>query len=327
LTEAGGGPIEYAGGDYLYANTVREVMISPFFQRYSISGDSWAARADPPENQLDDLAYTGGDGIYAISYLEGFYRYTISGNSWETIANTPGNVGGASLAFDGDDYIYALKGSDFTDFWRYSISGDSWETMASTPADVSVSDSMAYAGGYVYALRGGDTTDFWRFTPPTEAAIESCDHTGEKKDVFDLAEIVYVNGTGYSPSATYTIYLVNDVASWSDGMPIPARVLGTESTVSSDSEGRIPPTVVWNDPLTPGEYDILVDFNNNGVYDEGIDALDSNDIEVTAGFLVIPEFPSLLILPLLITITLVAVTVYGRYMRAEKDSMRIHNSF
>jgi hypothetical protein len=60
--------------------------------------------------------------------------------------------------------------------------------------------------------------------------------------------------------------------------------------VSSDSEGNIPPTPVWSDPLTPGKYDIVVDVNGNGVYDEGIDALDDNDIEVTAGFFVIPEY-------------------------------------
>jgi hypothetical protein len=125
LTQAGGGPIEYTGGDYLYANTLKEVMLSPFFQRYSISGGSWEARADPPESQLDDLVYTGGDYLYAITYFGAFYRYSISGDSWETMANTPGNVGGASLAYDGGNYIYALRGSDFRDFWRYSISGNS----------------------------------------------------------------------------------------------------------------------------------------------------------------------------------------------------------
>jgi hypothetical protein len=53
--------------------------------------------------------------------------------------------------------------------------------------------------------------------------------------------------------------------------------------------GMIAPTLTWAAPLVPGKYDIVVDVNNNTQYDVGIDTLDDNDIEVTAGFFVIPE--------------------------------------
>lgn len=43
-------------------------------------------------------------------------------------------------------------------------------------------------------------------------------------------------------------------------------------------------------PLIPGKYDIVVDVNGNGVYDDGVDALDDKDVQVTAGFFVIPEY-------------------------------------
>jgi len=123
--------------------------------------------------------------------------------------------------------------------------------------------------------------------------IESCDLVGVQKDTFDLDETVYVTGSGYAPSivavTTYDIHVVNDVT-WSDGMPIPDRVPGTATTVTSDSLGNISPTPVWSDPLTPGKYDIVVDVNGNGDYDEGIDALDDMDIQETAGFFVIPEY-------------------------------------
>lgn len=118
--------------------------------------------------------------------------------------------------------------------------------------------------------------------------IESCNSAGAKKDSFDLSETVYVNGSGYSPSTTYDIYVVNDV-SWSDGMTIPGRVSDTAPTVTSGPLGHIPITNVWNPSLTIGKYDIVVDVNGNGVYDAGIDALDDNDV-VTGGFLVIPEY-------------------------------------
>lgn len=41
----------------------------------------------------------------------------------------------------------------------------------------------------------------------------------------------------------------------------------------------------------PGKYDIVVDVNGNGKYDSGIDAIDSDDVQISGGFLVIPEYP------------------------------------
>jgi hypothetical protein len=118
--------------------------------------------------------------------------------------------------------------------------------------------------------------------------IESCDSSGVRKDTFQVGENMYVNGTGFGNSTVYSLYLVEDQV-WSDNMTIPARVLGTATTVSSLPDGTIPPTLAWANPLVPGKYDIVVDVNNNTKYDVGIDALDDNDIMVTAGFFVIPE--------------------------------------
>lgn len=134
------------------------------------------------------------------------------------------------------------------------------------------------------------------YTPPS--TIESCDSFGTTKDTFDLGNNVYVKGSISNQlslniqsmnTGAYPIYVVED-SSWSDDMPIPPRVPGTEISVTPDISGNIDPTLVWNSPLTPGKYDIVVDVNNNGFYDVGIDALDDSDIEVTAGFFVIPEF-------------------------------------
>lgn len=36
-------------------------------------------------------------------------------------------------------------------------------------------------------------------------------------------------------------------------------------------------TLAWAAPLTPGEYDVVLDFNNNGKYDNGTDLIDSLD--------------------------------------------------
>jgi hypothetical protein len=123
--------------------------------------------------------------------------------------------------------------------------------------------------------------------PP--ATIESCDSTGKQKDTFKLNEIVYANGDGYLASTTYDLYIVNDVETWTNGMPIPTPVVTIK--VTSDSSGKILPIIVWNPKLTLGKYDIVVDVDGDGKYTADRDALDSNDIEVTAGFFVIPEYP------------------------------------
>lgn len=121
--------------------------------------------------------------------------------------------------------------------------------------------------------------------------IESCDSSGAKKDTFGLVEDVYAKGSGYSPSTAYDIYVVEDVATWTDGMAIPSRVSGTVLSVSSDASGDISATLVWSDPLVVGKYDIVVDVDGDGFYNQSRDALDDSDIEVTAGFNVIPEVP------------------------------------
>jgi len=78
--------------------------------------------------------------------------------------------------------------------------------------------------------------------------------------------------------------------------------------LQSNSEGAIPVTAIWINPQVVGKYDIVVDVNGNGVYDAEVDALDDNDVEVTAG-IVIPEFSSILIIPLLVITSVFSILV------------------
>jgi hypothetical protein len=105
--------------------------------------------------------------------------------------------------------------------------------------------------------------------------------------------------------------VVNDVVTWTDGDPIPARVIGTATSMISDENGTVLPIAVWSDPATIGKYDIIVDVNGNGIYDEGIDALDNNDVEVSAGFM-IPEYTSFVAILLLNAVALFLLKVYRR---------------
>ena len=46
---------------------------------------------------------------------------------------------------------------------------------------------------------------------------------------------------------------------WNDGDLIPADVTGAVETVSVNG-GDIAPMLIWNAPLTPGRYDIVIDL-------------------------------------------------------------------
>jgi len=140
--------------------------------------------------------------------------------------------------------------------------------------------------------------------------VESCDSLGVTKDSFSLHEDVYANGSGFLPNATYDFHIVDDVDTWTDGMAIPTGISGTASLITSDSDGVLLPVIVWSDPPTIGAYDMIVDVNKNGLYDEGIDTLDSGDVQVTAGF-VIPEFPVLSVL-FLLQLAVCAVMVFAK---------------
>jgi hypothetical protein len=122
--------------------------------------------------------------------------------------------------------------------------------------------------------------------PSIESAVFTSPSTWTATDTFNVGDDVCVIGSDFLPDTEYEVQVVNDV-DWTDGMTIPAYI--AKASVPTDYDGEILDAYpVWNDATT-GKYDIIVDVNDNNKYDEGIDALDDNDIQVTAGFFVIPE--------------------------------------
>lgn len=121
------------------------------------------------------------------------------------------------------------------------------------------------------------------------ATIESCDVNGAEKDVFNIVDGLYAKGSGFEPSSQVDIYAVGDIPTYSNGMALGPHLIAGWLDVPTDANGDIIPHIVWTPTLVPGLYDLVVDANGNQVYDEGIDAVDNNDIIVTAGFFVVPE--------------------------------------
>jgi hypothetical protein len=126
--------------------------------------------------------------------------------------------------------------------------------------------------------------------------MKTCDSSGTQKECFDIAEPVYLQGKEFNvPDGTYSIYVVSDVEDWSNGLPIPAPVAGSATSVHIVG-GAFGPIAIFTG-LSNAKYDVVLDVGGDGVYDVGDidlntgivtqgDALDNDDVSHTAGFIV-----------------------------------------
>ncbi len=104
------------------------------------------------------------------------------------------------------------------------------------------------------------------------ATVQSCDSAGNVQELFYTNELLYLKGSLLMENTDYNLYIVDHTSQWNDGDPIPDRISGTTSLVSSDDSGNIPPTLAWNS-LAIGSYDVVIDALENGLYDSAYDVL------------------------------------------------------
>jgi parallel beta-helix repeat protein len=139
--------------------------------------------------------------------------------------------------------------------------------------------------GYVHADDGKGHTDDVEILV-VEAPIPdvtACDVNGTAKNFFRATDGVYCYGYTLAANKDVDIYIVND-GNWSAGDAIPGDVSGGKETVTTNANGTIPITLIWMADITVGQYDIIVDVNQNG-YVDGNEPIDDN-LEV--GFEVVP---------------------------------------
>lgn len=132
--------------------------------------------------------------------------------------------------------------------------------------------------------------------PVSPATIESCDPYGNPKNEFSCVQPppkgdIHVIGNGFPSNIEVPVYVVKDVSDWFDGISISSLKWASGALVQTNSDGDILVTNVWESAVATGYFDIVADVNSNGIYDAGVDAIDNDDIHVTAGFFVIPEVP------------------------------------
>ena len=96
---------------------------------------------------------------------------------------------------------------------------------------------------------------------------------------------MYAVGSGFTVSTNVDIYVVI-YPDWDDGDPILADVTSAVETVSVNN-GNVGPVLVWHAWLVPGRYDIIIDANQNSVYNAATDGLDSG----SPGFVAVTDAP------------------------------------
>ncbi len=99
-----------------------------------------------------------------------------------------------------------------------------------------------------------------------------------------IYDTIYVSGEYFEPDTNYTVVLVKDL-NITNNMLVPESIPGTTTMITSDSDGNITLTEIWNQfdntesPYLPaGEYYIIVDVDNDGIYNEEIDVTGSTTI-------------------------------------------------
>jgi|GEM_PF-2214441 len=113
------------------------------------------------------------------------------------------------------------------------------------------------------------------------ASVYACNSTGHVKESFYENETVYVRGNGTADKSV-EIYIVGDRTSWSNGTSLTGLSLGYK-IVQTNSSGGINVTVLWDKPNT-GNYDVILDDNNDRIYNTNVDAVDNT---TRAGFTVL----------------------------------------
>lgn len=152
------------------------------FVRYNPTSGETTKLADAPSG-----FYTGAELVYlpdvnkiyatANSYNRRFYVYDIATDVWseETSDPPPLDVGeGSSLAYDGFQYIYWLRGASTQSFYRFNrlgSAGSKWSTaLSNIPATAQYGSDMIIKDDYLYASRGNTQLGFYRYGPLSGSA-------------------------------------------------------------------------------------------------------------------------------------------------------------
>ncbi len=224
--------------------------------------------------------------------------YLILGKSTGWRQNTP-------LATDADAFLLG-DGKGNCSGWSVSGAGDcngdyADDFLIAAPFN---SERGNWAGK-VYLLLGKPTF------------VNSSDDAGTEKNIFKTSESVYCYAGNLPASTTVKIFVVSHKPKeeWKAGdLLTDVSENGTAELATTNSSGGLwggiwPAVSIWSSPLRAGDYNIVVDTNQNGRWDEG-DPIDSS-LRIAP----VPAFPAVAF-PLVAVLLLLALTFYIRFLAA-----------
>ena len=86
---------------------------------------------------------------------------------------------------------------------------------------------------------------------------------------------VYASGANFTASSTVDIYVTSNKNWGTLRQPIGSDMGdGVNANVPTDSAGSFSCTQIWASASTVGTYDVVVDNNQDGTFDTGVDAVD-----------------------------------------------------
>ena len=136
------------------------------------------------------------------------------------------------------------------------------------------------AGSVFVVDLGAKSIKKFSVNPP--ATIIASDMSGTQKDVFQAGEPMYA--TVPSAGQTVTLYVTLHKSTWNEQDALVDVSSGCEIQFLPSSGTQT--LLVWSSSL-PGVYDLVLDSNNNGVFDFGDRIDQGNQIN---GIFVVPEY-------------------------------------
>lgn len=179
---------------------------------------------EPPIQNGGDSDAVWGPGnsfFYATQWNITSYlmRYDVDTKKWDFLAAPPVAFGtGVTIAYDGQQSVYAFTGDNKPYFYRYDIIANSWTRLADAPGNVGNGARMIYVstGNSIWASRGSLSASFYRYDIASGVWEAKAAFPGTSVDYgFDIAW----NGSGriYAISNHYYDLRYYDIASnsWS----------------------------------------------------------------------------------------------------------------
>ncbi len=244
-----GADIVKGEGDYFYIT--RGGYFGDFI-KYNPKTGEVVKLADTPTGLYVGAAMAY-DGVHQKIYLiasqqnNNFYVYDIATNEWskEDADNLPADPSsGASLAFDGNRYIYYLRGGGSRNFYRFDIQGNAgnkWESLSLIPGGVNYGSQLVFKNNYLYAMRGGNVlpNPLYRYDPASNSwtTLSSLDDR-----IYNDGFLVDGNNgylyacRGSNTTSCYRYSLAND--SWETIAEAPGRIY-YGGAAASDGAGKM----------------------------------------------------------------------------------------